>query len=283
MTNAKLSTAFKAGPLVLVGAGKMGGAMLAGLLKQGLNAEDIRVQDPAPPSEMVGVLAKHGITAQGAPLNLSKPASVVLLAVKPQIMETVLPTVRDLVGPGTLVISVAAGKPLDLYENALSPNTAIIRAMPNTPAAIGRGITGLFANASVSASQRDLCADILATLGHVVWLDSEDQMDALTAVSGSGPAYVFHMVEALAQAGVDAGLSEVMAMQLARNTITGAAALLDAESETPAAQLRENVTSPGGTTQAALEVLMRDPNGLTDLMTQTVKAAAARSREMAQG
>ncbi|MEO1206290.1 MAG: pyrroline-5-carboxylate reductase [Pseudomonadota bacterium] len=282
MTTPILDHAFANRPFILVGAGKMGGAMLSGLLAQGLKPEQVRVQDPAPPQQILSQLQTHRISPEAGPLKLATAPAVVMLAVKPQIMEAVLPTIASIIGPDTLVISVAAGKPLSLYEKALPPQTAIVRAMPNTPAAIGQGITGLFANASVTSAQRSVCSAILQTLGGVVWLENEDEMDALTAVSGSGPAYVFHMVEALAQAGINAGLAEARATELARQTIIGAAALLDAEPETPAGTLRENVTSPGGTTQAALEILMHDPNGLTDLMTEAVAAAANRSRELAK-
>lgn len=268
------------GPLVLVGAGKMGGAMLTGLLENGFPAANVRVQDPTPPPDMKTLLSNRGIAPETGPLRLDTPAGVIVLAVKPQVMADVLPTVAPLAGAETLVLTIAAGKPLSLYENAFPAGTAIIRAMPNTPAAIGRGVTGLIANTAVTDEQRHLAETILSALGAVVWLPGEDQMDALTAVSGSGPAYVFHLVEALAEAGRRAGLPEGLAMDLARQTVSGAGALLDADPN-DAGTLRRNVTSPGGTTEAALKILMRESNGLTELMTEAVAAARTRSRDLA--
>lgn len=276
-----LTAVFASGPLLLVGAGKMGGAMVSGLLARGLDAGCIKVQDPGPPPEIADALAKHGITAQ-ARVEPIAPATLVLLAVKPQIMDKVVPGIAPHIGPDTLVVSIAAGKPLTLFEAALPAGTAIIRAMPNTPSSIGRGITALAPNAHVTDKQRAACETVLAVLGDIVWLEGEHQMDAVTAVSGSGPAYVFHFVEALTDAGIKAGLPEAMAHHLARATITGAGALLDAESTTDAATLRQNVTSPGGTTEAALAVLMRDTEGLRALLDEAVTAAAKRSRELAQ-
>ncbi|MEL7048477.1 MAG: pyrroline-5-carboxylate reductase, partial [Pseudomonadota bacterium] len=223
-----------------------------------------------------------GLKPEAPPLRLETAPSVILLAVKPQVMDAVLPSVADQVGANTLVMSVAAGKPISLYQAAFPEGTAIIRAMPNTPAAIGKGVTGVIGNTTVNEQHRGLCSAILKTLGDVVWLENEDQMDALTAVSGSGPAYVFHLVEAMTRAGVAAGLPETMAIDLARQTVTGAAALLEAEAQTGADQLRKNVTSPGGTTEAALNVLMQTPGGLSDLMTEAIQAAATRSRELSK-
>ncbi len=276
-----LAAAFASGPLLLVGAGKMGGAMVSGLFARGLDPSLVKVQDPAPPADIADLLARHGVTPEAA-VPPSVPAGLMLLAVKPQIMADLLPGLAPHVGPETLVVSIAAGKPLSLFEAAFPAGAAIVRAMPNTPAAIGRGITALAANAAVTQTQKATCETLLGVLGDVVWLDDEGQMDAVTAVSGSGPAYVFHLVEAMTEAGVAAGLPPDLAGRLARATVTGAGALLDAESATDAATLRKNVTSPGGTTEAALGVLMRDEQGLRALLREAVEAAARRSRELSR-
>jgi pyrroline-5-carboxylate reductase len=208
---------------------------------------------------------------------MSAPA-VLLMAVKPQMMDAVFPPLGKLAGPRTLVLSIAAGRKIEGFERHLAQGVAVVRAMPNTPAAIGRGMTVCVANAHVTAEQRALCDELLGAVGEVAWVDDEAQIDAVTAVSGSGPAYVFLLAECLAEAGVAAGLSEPLAKELARATISGAGELLR-QSDLEAAVLRQNVTSPGGTTAAALGVLM-GPDGLRELMTRAVAAAAKRSREL---
>lgn len=255
--------------LVLLGCGKMGSAMLEGWLAQGLAAAAVHVIDPAPSDWLKGT----GVALGGA---VPERPAVLLVAVKPQMMAAALPQVAQLGGGATLVLSVAAGVGLAAYEAAFGASTPVVRAMPNTPAAVGRGITALVANDAAGDAGLALAEALLAAVGQTVRLDSESQMDAVTGLSGSGPAYVFHLVEAMAAAGVAEGLAPDLAMTLARATVAGAGALLDG-SEESAAQLRVNVTSPKGTTAAGLDVLMPD---LPDLMRRTVAAAAARSREL---
>ncbi len=261
--------------LVLLGCGKMGSAMLAGWLQRGLPPAEVWVVDPNP---------SDWLRAQGVNINAPLPESpaIVLIAVKPQMMREALPGLKRLGGGETLFISVAAGTPITAYEEMLGAATPIVRAMPNTPAAVGRGITALIGNAQSSADDLDTAEGLLSAVGQTVRLDSEDQMDAVTGVSGSGPAYVFHMIETLAAAGEAQGLAADLAMKLAKATVAGAGALAEAAEESPE-QLRINVTSPNGTTQAALEVLMDPETGLPPLMTRAVAAAAERSRELSRG
>lgn len=266
------------GPLLLIGAGNMGGALLKGWLDQGLAAGQILVQDPAPPAPIAILLASYGITAVAAPAMSGAPA-VIVVAVKPQLMEHVFPAVARHAGPETLVISVAAGKTVRSFEQHLPAATAVVRSIPNTPASVGRGITAAFANAHVTASQRALCDRLLSAVGAVGWVENEALIDAATAVSGSGPAYVFLLAECLAKAGQEAGLPADLAAQLARWTVAGAGEMLH-RSDLEPATLRQNVTSPNGTTFAALQVLMAD-DGLQPLLTKAVAAAAARSRALA--
>ena len=266
-------------PLLLAGAGNMGGAMLAGWLERGLRAEDILIQDPAPPPAIASLLTKHGIAAQAVVARLATPPSVLLMAVKPQVMEQIFPPLAKQVGPGTVVLSIAAGRTIASFEKHLPAGTAVVRAMPNTPASVGRGITGCAANAHVTPAQRALCQELLSAIGEVVWVEREALIDAVTAVSGSGPAYVFLLAEAMAAAGVEAGLPAELAQQLARATVAGAGELLRRSDQT-AATLRQNVTSPGGTTAAALAVLMA-PDGMQPLFDRAIAAAARRSQELA--
>ena len=264
-------------PLVLVGAGKMGGAMLAGWLDRGLPAAGVVVVEPTPSPDLVALAEARGIRlAHAAPAGLV--ARVMVVAVKPQVLDAVLPPLASLAGPETVVVSVVAGKTIAAFARGLGA-TRIVRTIPNTPSQVGRGITAAVANAAVPADDRTLVSALLATLGRLEWVDDEALIDVATAVSGSGPAYVFHMVEALAAAGAAAGLEPDLAARLARATVEGAGELLWRSPETPET-LRKNVTSPGGTTAAALTVLMSD-GGLTDLMTEAVAAAAKRSRELA--
>lgn len=266
------------GPLVLVGAGKMGGALLTGWLEQGLAPASVRIQDPGPPPDIQAVLDRAGIGSSPTPPVLGGPAGVLLLAVKPQIMEQVLPTVVPLAGPGTLVLSVAAGRTIASFERHFPAGTAIVRSIPNTPAAVGRGITVCVANRTVTEAQRRLCDQLLGAVGAVGWVDDEALIDVATAVSGSGPAYVFLLAEALAEAGIAAGLPAELARRLGDATVSGAGELLHRTGEDPA-QLRRNVTSPNGTTAAALDVLMA-ADGMGPLLRKAVAAAARRSREL---
>lgn len=261
--------------LVLLGCGKMGSAMLQGWLADGLPPASVWVIDPAPSDWLRGT---------GVAINADLPVApgIVLIAVKPQMMGAALPAIRAMGNGTTLFISVAAGTSIAAFEEALGNGSPIIRAMPNTPAAVGRGITAIVGNVHASTAQLELAEALLRAVGQVVHLEDEAQMDAVTGVSGSGPAYVFHMIECLARAGEAEGLAPALAMQLARATVAGAGALAEAAEETPA-ELRVNVTSPNGTTQAGLEVLMDEGTGLPDLMKRTVAAAAARSRELANG
>lgn len=261
--------------LVLLGCGKMGGAMLEGWLAGGLAPSAVTVIDPNP-SDRLKALAAEGLTLNPAALP---KASVCLLAVKPQMMAEAAPQVAALAAGGTLYLSVAAGTPIKAFEAMFGP-VPIIRAMPNTPAAVGRGITALIGNAHASDTHMETAEALLAAIGVTVRLETEGQIDAVTGVSGSGPAYVFHMIEAMAAAGVAQGLPADLAMQLARATVCGAGELAFQSPES-AAQLRINVTSPNGTTAAALAVLMKEGEGLTELMTRGVAAAADRSRELA--
>ncbi|MEW6257050.1 MAG: pyrroline-5-carboxylate reductase [Pseudomonadota bacterium] len=267
------------GPVVLVGAGKMGGAMLEGWLKLGLPAARTVVLDPNLRPDVAEALAAKGARANPDFADIEAPA-VVLLAVKPQVAPVVLATIRALVTPGTLVVSIMAGRTIDFIAEGLPHGTPVVRTIPNTPAAIGQGITVAVANRLVSEDDRALTDALLSALGPVEWIEDESLMDAATAVSGSGPAYVFLLAEALAAAGAAAGLPADLAERLARATVAGAGALM-VQSGIPAATLRENVTSPAGTTAAALEVLMDAQAGFDPLLTQAVAAATQRSKELA--
>ncbi|KIN73674.1 pyrroline-5-carboxylate reductase [Sulfitobacter guttiformis] len=261
--------------LVLLGCGKMGSAMLAGWLGRGLPPSSVWVQDPFP---------SDWLKETGVHLNADLPErpAIVLVAVKPQMMAEALPTLRKMGNGHTLFVSVAAGTPIAFFETTLGAETPVVRAMPNTPAAISQGITAIVGNVHAGEKGLDEAEALLLAVGEVVRLSEEAQIDAVTGVSGSGPAYVFHMIEAMAAAGVSLGLPEAMALQLARATVAGAGALAMRSDEDPA-QLRVNVTSPNGTTQAALEVLMDAQNGFPPLLKRAVAAAADRSRELANG
>lgn len=269
------------GPIVLAGAGKMGGALLEGLLSRGLDPGQIVVQDPHVPPDVAARLATRGIRAVDRAEAVSATPSVLLVAVKPQVMDQVFPPLAGLAGSATLTLSIAAGRTIAGFEAHLPTRSAVVRAMPNTPAAIGRGITVCVANAYVTERQRALCDSLLAAVGEVAWVTDESLMDAVTAVSGSGPAYVFYLAECLAKAGQAAGLDAATATRLANATVSGSGELL-LRSGLDASNLRENVTSPGGTTAAALSVLMAEGSGLSTLMRRAVAAATARSRELAK-
>jgi pyrroline-5-carboxylate reductase len=267
------------GDLVLAGAGNMGGALLAGWLERGLDAKRLIVQDPSPPPRIGELLKKHGVRVETDVRSTSVPPAVLLMAVKPQIMEEVFPPLARLAGPQTVVLSVAAGRTIRSFERHLPEKSAVVRSIPNTPAAVGRGITVAAANAHVSDDQKRVCQDLLSAVGETAWVDDEDLIDPVTAVSGSGPAYVFYLTECLAEAGVKAGLEPALSQKLARWTVAGAGELLH-RSDLPADTLRKNVTSPNGTTFAALQVLMAE-TGLQPLMTEAVLAASRRSTELA--
>jgi pyrroline-5-carboxylate reductase len=264
------------GTLVLVGAGKMGGALLEGWLRLGLDPKRVAVLEPQL-SPQIASLGKDGVRLNPDPHSLTAIAALVV-AIKPQIAAEALPTLTPMIGASTVVVSIMAGRTLASIAGALNKPCALVRAMPNTPAAIGRGIT-VAVPRGTSRAQRDLADRLLAATGSVEWTDDEALMDAVTAVSGSGPAYVFLLAEALAEAGVAAGLPQELAAKLARETVAGSGELLH-RSELDAAVLRQNVTSPGGTTAAALDVLM-STDGLAALMTKAVAAATRRSRELA--
>lgn len=258
--------------MVLLGCGKMGSAMLRGWLGGGLSPDAVHVVDPKPSDWLKGT---------GVHLNEPLPAApaVVIVAVKPQMVGEALPVLQSYGNGDTIFLSIAAGTTLATFEAMLGAGTPIIRAMPNTPAAVGRGITALFGNPRVSEAALALGERLLSVVGQTVRLEREADMDAVTAVSGSGPAYVFHLIETLAAAGEAEGLAPDLAMQLAKATVAGAGALAEAAEETPT-ELRVNVTSPAGTTAAALEVLMDEEKGFPALLGRAVKAAAARSREL---
>lgn len=265
------------GTLVLAGAGKMGGALLRGWLDLGYPPRQIAVLEPNISEEMRGVRDVIGVRFN-PPAGDIKDVAFVVLAVKPQVADQIVPGLKYLVGPNTVVISVMAGKTLRFFEGALG-DRAIVRTIPNTPAAIGRGITVAVANKKVTEAQRPVVRRLLAAVGAVEWVDDEALIDAATAVSGSGPAYVFLLAESLARAGAAAGLPADLAARLAHATVSGSGELMH-QSGVDAATLRENVTSPAGTTAAALRVLMA-PDGLDPLMEKAVAAATKRSRELA--
>lgn len=261
--------------LVLMGCGKMGGAMLSGWLKGGLPRASIWVTDPNPADWLVDA---------GVHINANFPEdpAVALIAVKPQMMGDALPTLQAMGNGETVFVSVAAGTTIATFEKTLGEQTPIVRAMPNTPAAISQGITAIVGNAHVDAKGMDEAEELLSAVGDVVRLDEEAQIDAVTGVSGSGPAYVFHMIETMAAGGVAQGLSPELALKLATATVAGAGALAKSADEGPD-QLRINVTSPNGTTQAALDVLMNKKDGFPVLLKRAVAAAADRSRELSNG
>lgn len=265
-------------PLLLVGCGKMGGAMLSGWLESGIAGGGVFVVDPAGAPDFAG---RDGVTVLTSPDGVPDELDpeVVVFAVKPQQMDDAVPVSARFAAGSTVFLSIAAGTTIGFFEKHLGGDAAIVRAMPNTPAAIGRGITVACPNASVSDRQMALCTALLRSVGEALTVADEGLMDAVTAVSGSGPAYVFLLIECMAAAGVEAGLPRDVADRLALVTVAGAGQLA-ISGDAPPGELRRNVTSPGGTTQAALEVLMAD-DGLQRLMTRAVAAAVRRGRELA--
>jgi pyrroline-5-carboxylate reductase len=264
------------GTLVLAGAGKMGGAMLSGWLARGLDAGRVVVIEPHPSAEISALVTK-GVRLNPPAKNVGAVATLVV-ALKPQTFGEAGAMLKSFAGPSTLVVSIMAGTTIAGIEAVCGGS--VVRAMPNTPAAIGRGITVAVAAKTVSAAQRADADALLRATGSVEWVDDENLMDAVTAVSGSGPAYIFLLAEELARAGVEAGLPAELATKLARETVAGSGELLH-RSDAPSATLRQNVTSPGGTTAAALEVLM-GPDGMQSLLTRAVAAATKRSKQLAK-
>jgi pyrroline-5-carboxylate reductase len=266
--------------LLLVGCGKMGSAMLDGWLSRGLAATDVVVAEPV---EALRPKAAAGLRAVASAAEVGETPELVVLAVKPQAMDSVLPDLLRFAGSGSsggaVFLSIAAGKTLKYFAGHLGPGAKVVRAMPNTPAAVRRGITVATASASVSTAERQRCQELLEAVGEALWVEDEALIDPVTALSGSGPAYVFLLVEAMAAAGEKLGLAPDMAMQLARATVAGSGELLR-QSREPAAQLRVNVTSPGGTTAEALKVLMA-ADGLQPVFDKALAAAARRSKELA--
>ncbi len=272
-----MTTSSLPGSLVLAGAGKMGGAMLRGWLALGMEGSDITAIDPFLSEEMKQIGQTQGVRLAETAEGIAAP-DVLILAIKPQMLESAAVAFAPLIGPGTLVLSIMAGKTIADIAARL-PALAVVRCMPNTPAAVGRGITGAVASAGVSPAQKQTATALLTAIGQVAWLDDEALIDAVTAVSGSGPAYVFYLVEAMARAGEAIGLPPDLAMQLARSTVEGSGELMFQEPRISASQLRINVTSPGGTTAAALDVLMA-ADGLEPLMKKAIGAAKRRAGEL---
>jgi pyrroline-5-carboxylate reductase len=264
------------GDVVLAGAGKMGGAMLSGWLARGLDPKRVAVIEPHPSAD-INALSAKGVRLNPSPRDIGQVATLVV-ALKPQTFRDAGPTLKSFTGSSTLVVSIMAG--MTIASVAENCGGSVVRAMPNTPASIGRGITVAVAASNVAAGQRDTADALLRAIGSVEWIEDERLMDAVTAVSGSGPAYVFLLAEELARAGVEAGLPVELATRLARETVAGSGELLH-RSELASATLRQNVTSPGGTTAAALEVLM-GADGMQSLLTRAVAAATKRSRELAK-
>ncbi len=258
----------------------MGQALARGWLAAGLTPEALVIIDPQLDPKQVPEFASATLVAHPADLQHDLRARLLLLAVKPQVMNAVIGSVRPLVGAETVAVSVAAGVTLSQMRAGLGENARLVRAMPNTPAAIGAGVTGLCASEAVLGADRELANAVMEAAGHTVWVTDETLMNTVTATSGSGPAYVFHMVEALAAAAEANGMPADKSMTLARQTIIGAGKLLEADGHISASKLRERVTSPGGTTAAALEVLMQSGE-LTDLMVRAVAAAKKRGEELA--
>ena len=269
------------GPLLLVGCGKMGGALLRGWLKRGVPGAQVFVVDPAP-RDLEDVQAR-GVTIVTAidPLPAGLQPAIILLAIKPQFMDEALPAYRRFAKPGAVFLSIAAGKTVAYLKGKLGPSAIVVRSMPNTPAAVGRGMSVLLRDPKVAPATLDLCGQLLSAVGEIGWIDDEDQINAVTAVSGGGPAYVFLLIECLAEAAKEMGLPADLAMKLARETVTGSGELAHQSNES-ATKLREAVMSPKGTTLEAINVLMA-PDGLQPLLNKAIAAATRRGREIAEG
>lgn len=266
--------------ILLVGCGKMGGAMLRGWLARGIPAANVRVVEPfAEAADTLRSELSVTVVADGADVGGDFAPDIVVFAVKPQGMDGIVPGYAGYASSGAAFLSIAAGRTISYFENHLGRDAAIVRTMPNTPAAVGRGITAACPNDHVTGEQRAACETLLEAVGEVVWVEDEALIDPVTAVSGSGPAYVFLLIECLARAGEAQGLPAETAARLARATVAGSGELAR-QSDEAAGTLRENVTSPGGTTAAALAVLMAD-DGLQPLMDRAIEAATRRSRELA--
>ncbi|ANK82736.1 MAG: pyrroline-5-carboxylate reductase [Rhizobiales bacterium NRL2] len=263
---------------LLVGCGKMGGAMLDGWLARGTDPETVVIVEPAEAAQTA--LKAKGVTVVSSADDVPDgfAPDCVILAVKPQMMADVAPAYARFRSPATQFLSIAAGTTIGFFEGALGGDAAIVRTMPNTPAAVGKGMIVACPNPNVTEAMKTRAGELLAAVGEVAWVEDEGQMDAVTAVSGSGPAYVFHMIECLAAAGEAAGLPAELSARLALQTVYGAGCLARDADDGPA-QLRVNVTSPGGTTEAALKVLMAE-GGLKPLMEKAVLAARDRGREL---
>jgi pyrroline-5-carboxylate reductase len=274
-----MSSLSRAAPtsLVLFGAGKMGAAMLEGWLAVGMNTAAATILDPQPSADVETLCGKKQIPLN-PPLRDLMPPKVVVLAIKPQMLEAAAAVINRLVKPDTLVVSILAGKTLADLKRQMPGARAVVRAMPNLAASVRRSATAAVASAETSAAQKQMAHELLSSIGAVAWLADEELMDAVTAVSGSGPAYFFYLAECLAHAGTVAGLPQELSAQLARATLVGAGELL-AQTELPPGKLRHDVTSPGGTTAAALDVLMAKP-GLSDLLQRAVQAAKLRAGEL---
>ena len=263
--------------ITVIGCGKMGTSMIQGWVK----ADLIKHAQILNPSDIDDSLTSHTDLFHVKlmeSLSLDK-TDIIILAVKPQIMDGVCAELSKILPSHIPVLSIAAGKTTNYFQTHLSNDTPIIRTMPNTPAAIGKGISALYATDNVTPAQKEMASNLMGAVGSVIWIDDEAQMDAVTALSGSGPAYLFHMMEVMAQAGEKIGLSQEHALQLARQTIIGSAALAEEDSDTPASILRQNVTSPGGTTEAALNILMN--GSFQDIMDEAIAAAYNRGQELA--
>lgn len=266
--------------ILLVGCGKMGGAMLRGWLSRGVSSGNVRVVEPfEEAAEALRSELSVTVLSDASQIDAGFSPDIVVFAVKPQGMDDIVPAYAGFVAADTVFLSIAAGRTISYFENHLGGNAAVVRTMPNTPAAVGRGITAACPNAHVTDGQRVACQSLLEAVGEVVWVEDEALIDPVTAVSGSGPAYVFLLIECLSRAGEAQGLPPETAARLARATVAGSGELAR-QSDEPASVLRENVTSPGGTTAAALDVLMAE-DGLQPLLDRAIEAATRRSRELA--
>lgn len=263
--------------ITVVGCGKMGASLIHGWIKKSL-AKQIDIIDPQGLPDSLSSAESVFHVKQITEADLMR-TDIVILCVKPQIMDVVCAGLKDYLPAGAPILSIAAGKDLTYFESQFTDQTPIIRTMPNLPATVNKGMTALIANTSVTENQKVIATTLMSACGETLWIEDESLMDAVTAISGSGPAYVFHMVEAIASAGEKLGLSAEQSMAMARQTIIGSADLLDHSNGISAADLREAVTSKGGTTQAALDVLM--DGQFQDSIDKTTLAAYMRSKELA--